>query len=199
MLMKTLADILKAPMLPWVILGAIIALWVVRRCDPVEPVIPQADTVTVIIPGDSVPYEVLRPVPVPVFRDTGSTRWRDRPIDTLAIIGEYFTTNIYNDTLKDDTSALVVVIDTVRENTLRERMLLFQNRRAVMMQQVTIKPPPAYTYRVYGGLGAVAYGEQGTVSVAAMVTTPKQAYGMSYDIMKKSFSAHLYFPLFRLK
>lgn len=95
-----------------VLLVAIIILQQCRRN-------PGPEVTTVVthdtIPGDSVPYEVLLPKPYPVYKDTGSTKWKFKDIDTCAILRDYFAEYYYQDTMKDDTSALVILNDMVTE------------------------------------------------------------------------------------
>lgn len=91
---------------------------------------------TIIIPGD--PYPVIsyhdKPVPYEVLVPVDSF-WKD--VDTAVILQkckemyqDYYSRIVYNDTLKDDTSALITLIDTVYQNRLQKRILGFQNKRA---------------------------------------------------------------------
>jgi len=90
---------------------------------------------TIIVPGDPYPvYDTIeKPKPYQVIVP-GDTFWPD--VDTAVILQkckqlykDYYTKNIYRDTLKDDTSALITLIDTVYQNKLQSRILGFQNRR----------------------------------------------------------------------
>jgi len=96
-------------------------------------------TVTETIPGD--PYPVIsykdKPVPYEVIIPS-DTFWKD--VDTAVILQkckllykDYYSKNIYCDTLKDDTSALIVLIDTIYQNKLQKRILGFQNRRLTVI------------------------------------------------------------------
>lgn len=91
---------------------------------------------TIIVPGDPYPvYDTLeKPVPYQVLVP-GDSFWRD--VDTAVILQkckemyqDYYSRIVYNDTLKNDTSALIILIDTVYQNRLQKRILGFQNRRA---------------------------------------------------------------------
>lgn len=95
------------------------------------PECPKADVIPDTIPGDSVPYPVKVKVPDPVYRDTGSVQWRDRPVDTNAILADYFARYFYSDTITDDTSFLAIVLDTVSQNRIISRRFLMQNLRPV--------------------------------------------------------------------
>lgn len=113
----------------------------------------QTITITDTIPGDSVPiyYIVDRPVPYEVLvPDTIPSE-----IDTFLIIKDYLSRVAYNDTLKDDTSALVVVIDTLQGNRIKDRGFVFQNRRPTTTNTTIINPMPKCEDKqaIVGGLG----------------------------------------------
>jgi hypothetical protein len=98
--------------------------------------------------ADSVPYIVYKNKPVP-FRvvetdsipvhDTlwlpGDTSYVLRPVDTAAIMRDYFASAEYSDTVKDDSSALIVINEQISRNRIEAREVLFQNRRATMIYQ----------------------------------------------------------------
>lgn len=90
-------------------------------------------SITDTIPGDSFPYAVYYPRPYPVWRDTGTTRWRNTPVDTPAILADYFSRNAYKRVLQDDSSAYAAIFDTVTENRLTSFRFDFQNRRATQV------------------------------------------------------------------
>jgi hypothetical protein len=86
----------------------------------------------------------VHPDPEIVYRDTGSIKKVKVPVDSaklvekyLALHKDFYTKNIYQDTLKDDTSALVVIRDTVYMNELKNRGLIFANRRPTTIKKTT--------------------------------------------------------------
>ncbi|MFZ4412928.1 MAG: hypothetical protein ACOYOV_07580 [Bacteroidales bacterium] len=95
------------------------------------------------IPGDSIPVYTSVETPEP------DTVWMDGEIVTLPadsscvaewlkLHGLYTGYAAYNDTLQDDSSALIVVIDTVHQNRLEGRSFGFQNRRLkIINTQIT--------------------------------------------------------------
>ena len=94
------------------------------------------------IPGDNIVQKdtLKMPVPYAVYQDPEIITL---PADSLCIkqwyelkklYGEY---KLYTDTLKDDSSALLVVSDTVHNNSLRSRLFEFQNRRPTFINNVT--------------------------------------------------------------
>lgn len=111
-----------------------------KQCKPAQPYeVIRIDTV----PGDSVPYAVYYPVPVPdtiLFTDTLPVY-----IDTNKIISEYFASVYYTDTLMDDTSALIVLYEKISRNRIEDRSLLFQNRKKTYINiYEPIKKPQKY-------------------------------------------------------
>jgi len=188
------------------VMAAIILMLTLRSCHPDGP-----DVVTVIerdtIKGDSVPYEVLLPKPYPVYKDTGSTRWKYKDVDTCAILRDYYAQYYYNDTLKNDTSALVVVNDVVTENRLQARKLIFQNRRPTVIN-TTINnygETPCNKLYIGAGLGKsipnFLTDSVIRMPVALLLTTKgRWAYELEYDIFNNYLEAKVYYKLsFRRK
>jgi hypothetical protein len=88
------------------------------------------DTVVRVVEVD---FPVVRYVERP-----GDTVYRS--VDTAAILEDYFLVCYYEDTLVDDTSALVVLNDVVTQNKLKSRRLTFQNRRATSISTTVVSP-----------------------------------------------------------
>ena len=119
---------------------AIVIAFLLFRCSP-EP-----GTTTVThdtIPGDPYPvHDTLeKPVPYQVILP-GDTFWPD--VDTTVILQkckqlykDYYTKNVYNDTLRNDTSMFIAVIDTVCQNKLQKRILSSQNKRITTINTTT--------------------------------------------------------------
>lgn len=141
---------------PWLLAAACLALAVMllfRECGPLP-----VGTVTVIrdtIPGDPYPVEVPRYVPKITYVDTGRTVYvpgMPVPTDTAAIVRDYLSVRFYADTLKNDTSMLAVVEDSVSANRIVSRRFTYQNRRPTAINTTIIQPPrkePAL--RLYAG------------------------------------------------
>lgn len=89
--------------------------------------LPQTTTTTTT--ADTTPDTLFYPVPVPVWRDTGTTRWRYHEVDSAAIVADYLSRVAYRRVLKDDSSALAVIYDTVTANRLTSYRFDFVNRR----------------------------------------------------------------------
>lgn len=117
-------------------IGAIFLWLLFRQCSSKpEPIIKY-------IPGDSIPYIVYQRVPIPYavnYTDTsylydtiwvqGDTHYVLKPIDTMFILKDYYAKVEYIDTVKNDSSALIVLNETVFKNRISDRTIIFQNRR----------------------------------------------------------------------
>lgn len=124
-----------------VVMLVVIIILIFSKCSHISE-----NTTTIVtetIPGDPYPvYETItKPVPYIVITPA-DTFWKD--VDTAIILQkcklmykDYYTKNIYNDTLKDDTSALITLLDTVYRNKLQSRVLGFQNRRIKVINTTT--------------------------------------------------------------
>lgn len=161
-----------------------------RNIDPL--VITTVDT----IPGDSVPYpvEIIIKEPVPVYRDTGSVRWREMEIDTQAILVDYFAKNHYLDTLMNDTSAFISLKSHVHQNRLFYDELMFQNRRATAIVTHTqqILPPG----RFYLGTGAGRNPHEFDVPVSALYAGKRNlAYSVQYGLLTGDLHVLFYFQI----
>ncbi|MCX6272203.1 MAG: hypothetical protein NTU44_13485 [Bacteroidetes bacterium] len=113
--------------LPWVIITLLLlVILYLRECSPkAECPPPRVDT----IPGDTIIQDTIIYKPHLVYRDTGSCQLLTQKIDTAAILAAYLAVNCYRDTLKNDTSALVVIENEVSMNELLRTRMEFLNRR----------------------------------------------------------------------
>ena len=128
------------------------------------------------IHGDSVPYEVAVNVPVPVYIDTGKdVFWT--PVDTAEILREYFARVIYLDTLKDDSSAFIAILDTVTHNRLLSRRLFYANRKPTVVNNYYTTQSQE-RYALHAGAMVAMMPDRITTGPVIMLTTPK---GLSYS------------------
>ena len=172
---------------PWFIgIAFLLGLFVTRECTRKEPET-RVETITVIEPGDSIPYEVeiIKKERVIIYRDTGSVKWREMDIDTLAILDEFFTINYYHDTLMNDTSAFIAVKSYVFQNRLWFDKLFFQNRRekSITTTNLTthIHHPPG---RFYVGTGVGRNPEEFDFTANVLYLGPKRiGLGGQYGLM----------------
>ena len=159
-----------------VIAVALLSVLLLNTCkrEPVYVTVTTRDT----IPGDSVPYAVTVDRPIPQYIDTGG--WRYYDIDTLAILRDYLSKVAYNDTLKDDSSAFIAIVDTLSRNRIQSRTLYYANRRPTIINNTTITQTIPETMRLYAGaMYSAIPGKPAEVGPVVLLTTPK-GYGYSY-------------------
>lgn len=121
------------------LIGALIVFILLKQCCPGKVVDVK------YLPGDSVPYTVYKDKPVPkivTYRDTitdtitdtvivdGDTVVIIEPVDTTKILAEYYAKVEYVDTVKNDSSALIVINEVLYKNRIQDRLVRFQNRKA---------------------------------------------------------------------
>lgn len=118
------------------------------------------------LPSDTIPRPYPVRVPVPVYIDTHQLR--PQAIDTGAIIARYLERVAYTDTAINDTSALVVIADTLQHNRIVSRAVTFQNRLPRVTRTIThtiTNQPPAWRY----GFGIRYHPADGTIHPVAGV------------------------------
>ncbi len=127
-----------------IILILLYVILFLQMCKPKHkcPEVPSPlTTITTIY--DTLYYPNLVPVPYIEFRDTGDWYMLAQPIDTSAIIHEFFTRNVYQRTLVNDSNALITLTDTVFQNKLCQGYVQskFYSRTQTIHQTTTITEP----------------------------------------------------------
>jgi hypothetical protein len=103
-----------------------------------------------------VPYEVIKyKKGKDIYRDTTIYVYIPQEIDTLSIIKEYYSTNVYRDTLQlDDDRGYVYVVDSITQNKLYSRNwygTIYESN--VNNDTYLLKPPKTHFYvGIDGGL-----------------------------------------------
>jgi hypothetical protein len=141
----------------FLLIGVIGAWALLKQCS--SPIAPKVK----YIPADSIPYLVYKGMPMPYavyYPDTvpkydtvwnpGDTQYVLIPIDTNAILKDYYAKVKYIDTVKNDSSALIVLNELVFKNRIFSREVVFQNR----VSTAIIKEPS----------NALVFGVGGTVN-----------------------------------
>lgn len=127
------------------LIGSIVTWFLLRQCSSPVP------TTFKYVTGDLVPYAVFKGVPTPYavyHTDTippydtvwqaGDTQYVLMPIDTMAILRDYYSKVKYIDTVKNDSSALIVLNETIFKNRISNREVIFQNRvRTAIIEERT--------------------------------------------------------------
>jgi hypothetical protein len=183
------------------IAGAVIAflLWQ-KGCGESGEYVQSSDTVTVtetiIVKGDSIPYEVKVDVPV--------IRWKDSvvevpvDVDTAKILKAYFSKNFYSDTISDDSSMTVIINDTITRNQVTSRKVYFQNLRekSITTNTTTVTTVKKFSWdKVFigGEIGGFMGSETVSLQVGAMFQNKKDnLVGVSVDPFNKGVMVKYY-------
>lgn len=136
--------------------------------------------------------EIDRPVPYAVVRsDTTVLTY----IDTHYVLGDYFASRYYNDTLLNDSSAFLAVLDTVSENALQGRSLHFKNKRPKVLR-VTKEVPTELKFRVLAGGFVEGADRLGAgVSVGYIPKNDNYVAQYSYDVLNNRHRVGLMWKL----
>ena len=149
------------------------------------------------IPGDSIPYELITEKPVPVYIDTGSSQFWYLPVDTAAILKDYFAKAIYMDTLMNDTSAFIAIMDTVYMNRLQSRKLYFANRRPTLINTtIYTQSKQDDKLKVYAGAMVALMPDRTLGGPAVIIATNNGAGSYAYGINTKT---HVVTFVYRLR
>jgi hypothetical protein len=170
----------------FLLIGCVGTWFLLRQCStPPSPKIKY-------LKRDSIPYTVYKGVPTPYavhHTDTvppydtvwqsGDTQYVLIPIDTMAIMKDYYSKVYYRDTVKNDSSAFIVLKETIFKNRISNREIVFQNRRRTAIIEERTK---AFVFGIGGtvqGLDAsVGYREKRNVF---NITYSSQGFGVRYQ------------------
>ncbi len=192
---------------PWIIIIVLIVLLVIQRechrcpeCPEIEQVSSQSTTTNVVVPGDSIVIKGdtvwLDAKPVIII----DTVFEQLPIDTNAILADYYARKQGRWILVDDTSLFVAINFEVYKNRLQWVVPETQNRRPVLVQinetynlyQEVIKARNKY----FGGIGIGRSPESfGLAPSLALLNRKNNLYSLSYDVLNKDFYFTIYFQL----
>ena len=115
-----------------------------------------------------------------VYRDTGSSRLLTQKIDTAAILAACIAVNCYRDTLKNDTSALVVIENEVSMNELQRTRMEFLNRRDII-KYVTNGPASPSKFSIYAGFNFSIMNHKNEIGFSVFtIYKSKRVIGIEY-------------------
>jgi hypothetical protein len=119
--------------------GVCIGALLQRSCSKPPETTTDTTFITQIIPGDTVLYPVVVKVPTPIYIDTGSTHHHYYPVDTPAILADYFRVRYYSDTIYQPDNFRAVIKDSVNFNRIIWRAVDHQNLKAtsIFTTQIT--------------------------------------------------------------
>lgn len=159
-----------------------------------KPEIINTETITYdTIKGDSIPYPVVKYKPVPVYRDTGSTKWKYNKIDTSAILADYFAKYFYNDTLIDNKVMFVAIKDTISENKIIYRKPTIHYFPTYITKTITTKE--ATKRKLYVG-GSISGFKDVVPYIGAMYLDKKnRAFTAQYGVTDNSYQVGMFYKI----
>lgn len=163
----------------FVALGLTLGFFLFRGCGDAQTI----DRL-VTIKGDSVPYIVRDTVPIPhLIRQRDSFGYPvlvnvPIPTDTAAIIAQFMQLVEYRDTVKNDTSALIVINQSLIANRINSQQVIFQNRRPIQLVYQRENAVVASIGASFNGFD-LGLGMRKNKN-AAMITYSNQGFGVRY-------------------
>ncbi|MBU2554396.1 MAG: hypothetical protein KKF98_08045 [Bacteroidetes bacterium] len=133
--------------------------------------------------------------PKPIYTDTGSTKWRWHPIDTNQIITTYFVKYFYQDTLQNDSNALIVILDTVSQNHITCRQPLITLYPKTIKQTSIVEVSQATSNKIYLGMAIGRNPNQFSLAPSIMLQSKRSVYSLSYDILNKDLYVGFHWQL----
>ena len=181
---------------PWIIIATLlIVIFLQRAWLPSKEHLESTETIYDTI-HDSVPYPVKQYVPKPVYKDTGSTKWRSLKIDTLKILSEYYARHYYVDTLVNDSLVQIIVCDTISQNKIIFRKPLVKTFPVFIKETTIIKSNPILRRKVFAGIGIGRNPNQFGLSANLLYQTKKdRAYNLSYDLLNHDIYFTMYWKI----
>jgi len=181
---------------PWLIIGTLLIVIFLQRIWLPSQKVPKGSQTETIYDTihDTVPYPVTRYVPKPVYKDTGSIKWKWHKVDTTAILKDYYSRHYYIDTLANDSIALIIIQDTVSRNRIisRQKRLTFYPRT---IKETTIRKIPNRR-KLFVGLSIGRNPKQFALSPSILYTSRKDnAYAFSYDVLNHDIYLSMYWKL----
>jgi hypothetical protein len=192
-------DVLKKIDYRWlIIIFLILVILYLRECRSPETVYVDryeyvTDTVVEIEPQ---PYPVEVYKPQYVYKDTGSTKFIYKDVDTMDVLKDYFTRKVVIDTILSDSNGLIVVSDVLHRNAIESRAkAITLNDRTIYVHTVEKYKP---RLKVFAGFG-LGYGwkdNNPSLSGNIMLLNKKDnAYQLDYDVLNHSVRFSMYWKI----
>ncbi len=181
---------------PWIIIVALLVIiFFQRECKHQPPANPQPvilyDTI-----HDTLSYPLFKYIPRLIYRDTGTVKWKSLPVDTSAILADYFAKRFYKDTLLNDTNALIIVSDTISQNKIIYRLPDLRIYPHIIRQTTYLKQKASFRRKLFLGIGAGGgFNRFGLSANMLYITKKDHAYSFSYDLLNKSFYLGMYWKI----
>ena len=111
----------------------------------------------------------------------------------LKVSGLYSETKVYDDLIKDDSTAYIRLQEKVQFNSIKDRNLIFEDRTPTVYITETKN---VYTTSIVGGVEA---GNAGVEVGAGLITKKNTFYKVSYDPYNNTVRGGVYFGIFNFK
>ncbi|MBC8147306.1 MAG: hypothetical protein H8E98_04920 [Bacteroidetes bacterium] len=181
---------------PWIIIVILLVLLFLQRECASTHICPVHPEVTCDTIHDTISYPVTVYIPKITCIDTGTTKWLYYPVDTAQILTEYFAKHYYQDTLVNDTNALIVVKDTITQNKIMYRNPVITIFPHFIKQTTYIVQPQPLVRKVFLGIGIGRSINQFALSPSLMYISKKDnAYSLSYDVLNKDIYLTMFWKL----
>ncbi len=181
---------------PWIIIATLLIIiflqriWVPQHFQT-DALVTSVDTI-----HDTIPYPVIKYIPKPVFRDTGSVKWRSMKIDTLEILAEYYSRHYYVDTLVNDSQMQIIVCDTISQNKIIFRKPLIKTFPVLIKETTVIKSNPILRRKVFAGIGIGRNPDQFGLSANLLYASKQdQLYSVSFDLLNHDIYFSMYWKI----
>jgi hypothetical protein len=138
----------------------VVIIWLLQKSDfQCQKTIIKSDTTIV---HDTAWKEKIKRYPVytpgPTITLPGDTQWKILPIDTMAILRDFYAKNVYNDTIWIDSFGYVCWVDTVTKNKINKRQKYVNYKIPVITTTVTVNNyyEPSRQLNVTGQIDPIA-------------------------------------------
>ncbi|MAE08514.1 MAG: hypothetical protein CL661_07110, partial [Bacteroidetes bacterium] len=135
-------------------------------------------------------------IPEPVYRDTGSTKWRRFPVDTFQILSDYFARIAYCDTIQFDSNAIIIITDTISQNLITYRkpqIILFPQ---IIRETNYIKVNPDVRRNIFLGFTIGRNPKRFSMAPSIIYQSKKRnTYSLSYDVLSGDINVGMYWKI----
>lgn len=156
---------------------------IIRDTTYVYDTVPKIDTLPL-----PTPYAIIEVESIPVF--ISDTQCRE-------LYKNYYSSLLYNDTLRDDSLALIILNDTVSKNKLSGRTLYYIDRTPTQVITNTFICPEN-RWRLYAGISP-GFGRNNGFGASAILQRGNMAYGYTYDVVNQQHYLSMYFSIIKGK
>jgi len=153
---------------------------------------------TIEVAGDSIPYTVEVEVPKPY--KVLDVRSIPADVDTSAILADFFRQYLYSDTIRIDSTYLVILDDTISQNRIEGRGVQFQQLRDFMVVKTITNnvedPNSKPRFKMYAGGFVGGNLKQFDAGPEMLFQTKKDhVYGLQWSPFTDSYYVKTHFKI----